>query len=174
MIKLLNGKEVSVDEFVTWSKIKQTRNLVPQNYSAETKAKMAEARLVAAQKKALKAQTKASVIKGIAHWKRTTTPLGSFLSLKAAAAAHRVGTDVIKRLIKTKSDEYYYVGVDGARLPVQKARTNKKDPVVTPNGQFVSVASAAEAYNVSTGTIRNWIKKKQDQFYRATIPSKLG
>ena len=96
------------------------------------------------------AQTRA--ISGIP--KAISTPDGIFPSIKSAAAHYGVGLQVIKTWIRSKRfGNFSYAELSGTRT------TSSARPVITPDGRFVSLRSAADHYSVQAGTIYKWIKK---------------
>jgi len=96
------------------------------------------------------AQTRA--IAGIP--KAICTPDGIFPTIQSAADHYGVGRQVIKTWIRSKR-----FGNFSYAEPSETITTSSARPVNTPDRRFISLRSAADHYNVQTGTICKWIEK---------------
>jgi hypothetical protein len=122
MIKLTRGREVTLDEFITWGRQKQIGNLL--GVSEEARAKIgaknsgrrhspeARARIRAANKGSKhSAETRAKMSaakKGRSHSKPVMTPYGVYPSVGAVAEASGRGKHVVRRWMKKYPEHYYY------------------------------------------------------------------
>jgi hypothetical protein len=102
--------------------------------------------------------------------RRIHTPKGWFVSVTAAANAHKTTTGVISS--KANSDrifnkEYYYEysDKDGIFFTQRQTGKHRSKRVYTPAGIFPSVRSAGAYYQVYHSTISKWCKTRPKEFY---------
>ena len=161
-VKLVNGNEVSWEEFSLWSYKKQRANLVGYNWPSK----------VEMSKLIKKGREKAGLYNNppqIAITERKggfVCPFGRFpnkgLAIKAAAAAGM--TNAIKkipRLCKTDPTNYYYE--NGSYDIQQNSKCNKG--IQTPHGRYSSVRAYADAKGISMTTAYELIKLNPNQFF---------
>ncbi len=163
MIKLNNGLEVHIDEFITWSPQKQRLLTTPLEIARAHSAKTAKK-----------------------NQRAVTTPLGEFESVSLAGKAHGISDDALRRRIfNLACPEYNYVNPE----PQDKEKMFFKEltrgfgktsvKVKTPLGIFNSIKLAAEAHNISIGALSHKFYKNKNEYFRqegikpdAPIPSK--
>ncbi len=150
-IKLNNGLEVLVDEFITWSAYKQAQLTMPIE-----------------KRKALNKR-----LKEITDTSRVVvTPLGTFESVSLASEAHDIAVDVMRKyLLNDAYPEFKYL----IPLPEDESlRTNKvlyngilRKYIKTPLGIFKNANDAAKAHNFSPDQIKWRIHSdKYPEFHR--------
>jgi hypothetical protein len=144
MIKLANGKEVTLDEFLSWGAIKQHHATLNNNartyaYRYYTPAgvfeKLAEA--IEANGCSRNAFIKRIKNKNFVDWYREPININYINKLK-------------KAMKHSKKWQQRFTG---------------SKPVMTPNGKFPSVQSVADAAKVDGNTIRRWMKKWPEHYY---------
>jgi len=135
MIKLANGREVTLDEFLTWSYQKQHGNLNPSKFSDETRAKMSASQ------------------KGRTLTAETRVKLSAAMKGRTQSAEHRAKLGAARKG-RTHSAE--------ARAKLGAAHVK---PVMTPNGLYPSLKAVREASGVTAPTIRRWMKKWPEHYY---------
>ena len=153
IIQLLDGKTVSLDEFLTWSVHKQRMNTVP--ISAETREKISAAN------------------KGRVAWNKGI-PLSD--KTKAKLSAAKLGkTKTIPVSDETKAklsaamlgkERKPFTDATKAKIAAAKCK-----PVTTPNGTFPSITAAAAGYKVRGNVIQYRMKKYPNQYYFVARPS---
>jgi hypothetical protein len=161
LIKLNNGLEVHIDEFIKWSEHKQRLLLMP----VEQKQKLNQAWA------------------GISDTSRpVVTPKGMFATVDSAAKALNIGVDGLRKyLLNDAYPEYRYV----VSLPEDDAlRTNRvlyngvlRKSIKTPLGIFKTVNEAAKAHNFSGDQIKLRLHSdKHPDFYRTdeVVGSEFG
>jgi len=152
MIKLANGREVTLDEFLTWSYQKQHGNLNPSKFSDETRAKMS-----ASQKgRTLTAETRvklSAAMKGRTLTAEHRAKIGAAKKGRTQSAEHRAKLGAARKG-RTHSAE--------ARAKLGAAHVK---PVMTPNGLYPSLKAVREASGVTAPTIRRWMKKWPEHYY---------
>lgn len=151
MIKLNNGLEVHIDEFIKWSSEKQRQLLMPVEKRKMLNQKLAEV-----------SDTSRPV----------TTPLGAFTSVELAAKSLNIAVDVLRKyLLNDAYPEYKYI----VSLPEDEPlRTNRvlyngvlRKKIRTPLGIFNNVNDAAKAHNFSGDQIKLRLHSdKHPDFYR--------
>lgn len=161
LIKLNNGLEVHIDEFIKWSEHKQRQLLMPVEQRQRLNQILAEA-----------SDTSRPVI----------TPKGMFASVDSAAKALDIGTDGFRKyLLNDAYPEYRYV----LSLPEDEPlRTNRvlyngvlRKSIKTPLGIFKTVNEAAKAHNFSGDQIKLRLHSdKHPDFYRTdeVVGSEFG
>jgi hypothetical protein len=181
VITLVNGQQVTADEFYTWSASKQYWNLVPRSEAFRESA-------------SLKRQA-------------VQTPKGLFDSVGAAAAAYNTNPNTLRNWIFKNPTEFYYLNNSLSEQRRKKMRdaqlargdkcgrprghglsaetrkkmsdTKRNNPAIrldkrrcvhTPKGFFDSLKAATQAYDISGDTLRRWIKTKPTEFYYVEKP----
>jgi transposase-like protein len=182
VITLVNGQQVTADEFYRWSASKQYWNLVPRSE--------------AFREAALKSKRQA-----------VQTPKGLFDSVGAAAAAYNTNPNTLRNWIVKKPTEFYYLNnslseqrrkkmsdaqlargnkrgrprglgmsvearkkISDAKRNNPVSRLDRRKPVHTPKGFFDSIGAATQAYDISGETLRRWIKNNPTEFYYVDKP----
>ena len=151
MIKLNNGLEVHVDEFISWSQRKQHELTVPIDIRKKRNTRLRE----------------------ISDKSRpVVTPQGIFDSVSSAALASDIAVDVLRKyLLNDAYPDFKYL----IPLPGDEAlKTNKilyngvlRKQIKTPLGIFKSATEAAKAHNYSSDQIKWRIHSdKYPDFYR--------
>ena len=143
MIKLANGKEVTLDEFLTWSYQKQQQNIKPNQLGrvAWNKGQTKETNLsIAKQALAITGQRR-----GPAWNKGKQTPKEVCDKIGAAHKGLKYNTTTYKKR------------TDG------KPRNCKK--MMTPNGLYPTLKAVVEASCQSAYIIRSWMKKWPEHYY---------
>ena len=85
------------------------------------------------------------------------TPLGEFPGRWAVAQAMGCTVQKFNQLMKKYPQHYYYLCGERGK------------PIVTPRGTFISSAAAMKEYKVGGDTLRRWMTKFPDQFYRISL-----
>lgn len=161
LIKLNNGLEVHIDEFIKWSEHKQRQLLMPIEQRQRLNQMLAEA-----------SDTSRPVI----------TPKGMFASVDAAAKALDIGVDGLRRyLLNDAYPEYRYVLSLAEDEPL---RTNRilyngvlRKSIKTPLGIFNTINEAAKAHNFSGDQIKWRLKSENHPDFHHTdeiVGSKYG
>lgn len=100
--------------------------------------------------------------------KSLTSPDGIiFESRKAAAEYYGVDITTIHNWMKDPSKPWSK-GLSSkppSRHDIRLESLKKQRPIMTPQGQYPSVKTAAKAYGVVHGTVNYWLKTKPNQFY---------
>ena len=157
-VTLANGKTVSLDEFLTWNRQKQNNQLRPPNlgrkFSNEVSEKIKNSRRIAIENGAVY-----NIRKGgdAGMSRKVKTPNGIFPTIKEAAFSHKVLGETIRRRAERGCDGYEFFN---GLIPIKKLYESKyknSRKVITPIGVFESVKEAANAYEVTRYTIKNWI-----------------
>ena len=110
MIKLANGREVTLDEFLTWSVFKQIGNIKPSHtkkHTAEARAKISANRRGGMSNRKHSVETRAKM--SATREKAVMTPNGLFPSRRAVAQAAGVSASNITHWMKKWPEHYYYV-----------------------------------------------------------------
>ena len=155
-IKLNDGTEVPIDEFITWEARKQSFLL--KNY-----------------KEILAEKYKNGV------YRKVITPKGEFINASKAADAEGVSISMLtKRLRHVLYPEYHYVDESPEDLIYTKPiRKSKSDPekynserekllgkkTKTPLGVFDTLGKAAKAHKVTMPTIKRRMRDFPNDFY---------
>lgn len=164
MVTLANGKQVSWEEFSTWSIFKQNGSLFPPR-SPDVAISLKDWCLENSQLKSIAHKESFFKIRKITRnygskngsSKAVMTPDGQFPSRKSAANHFRVSSRKMYDWIKSNlKPDFYYLENECA----QKHIGNK--PVTTPAGAFASIAAAARHYSVTPKTIKDWIHNKPE------------
>lgn len=85
--------------------------------------------------------------------RRIVTPLGLFEYVGAAAEAHKVSNKQIARLCEKQPDDFYYVDPP-KQFNTGRTQSANKKAVMTPMGEFSSIAEAAKANGIKRESIR--------------------
>ena len=197
---LANGKKVEWDEFSKWSKIKQQHNLIPKNtrgvitphgkFSSIAKAsnfygvKGGTIRDWIKNKKngfayvgslGISTNSKNTYRASGANNKRSRaviTPFGRFDTVKDASAFLKIHSNTLRNRIRDCSSGEYRFESD--RSPSNVQGHPRYCRVMTPNGVFLSISSAAKSYGYSVNKMKSLIyKNNQTEFYWV-LGSKLG
>jgi hypothetical protein len=180
MVTLCNGKQVSWDEFCTWSAYQQ-RTIKP---SKNTGLNNGSSRPVMTPAGKFDSIIEACRFYGVTRTflayrlkskkfpdfyflttcaipkhdknngpKAVITPLGRFNSIKSAADQYCVTEAVMKNFIKSKTNKIFSFDIENPSTHSSSRR------VLTPAGEFPSVAAAARFYGVSNCVITNGAKE---------------
>lgn len=164
-VTLANGTQVPFEEFEKWSAHKQrmhTDHPIRQvKWGLDHSRKMSS--IVSAQFAAGDRPKPGHYGAANGQARAVITPQGHYPTLKAAAEAHCITTQLLKELIALRPAEYCFAEMlteeDRRRL-----RPGKR-AVITPAGKFESINSAAQYYSVSPRTMKTWIRTMQkDEF----------
>lgn len=164
-VTLANGTKVPFEEFEKWSHHKQrmhTDHPIRQvKWGQRHSKKMSD--IVKAQYAAGERPKPGHYGAANGQARAVITPLGHYPTLKAAAKAHCMTTQLLRELIQLKSAEYRFS--DGlTKEELRRLRPGKR-AVVTPAGKFESINSAARYYAVSPRTMKTWIRSmRKDEF----------
>jgi len=91
------------------------------------------------------------------------TPAGEFETLKSASAHYKVDASRLKDWIANQPNRFYYKNPLSIE-EIRKLRPGKR-AVITPEGLFQTINSAARHYGVSRRTINTWIRTmRKDEF----------
>lgn len=173
MVTLANGKQVSWDEFSTWSIFKQTGSLNPavkpgtKKGNREVYKKWDLERSLAFSLAIKDSYSKARNLTrnyGSTNGssKAVVTPMGQFPSRVSAAKHYGVRTRKMYDWIQSENHpDFYYL--DNSNVHPQKSGCKS---VTTPDGNFLSIEAAARHYKVTPHTIKNWIKNKPESCFR--------
>ena len=146
MVKLSNGTEVDIDEFITWSSNKQAQNLIPQEQRLDIFAR-------AGQKKN----------------RAVMTPIGEFPSCKSAMEALGICANTLRRFINNDSyPSFYYINEkpdDQLRVKFNSKFTRGKKITVTPLGTFNSKNEAMKAHGVDREQFAILLKNSSSEYY---------
>ena len=161
-----SGKVVPLEEFLTWSQSSQLRSMNPPRLGTKWTDEL-RSKVINTKRKSKESGVIYKVLRGGDHlWARkVTTPLGEFDSLGNAAVALGVTGQTIRKWINSGKDGYSFLTPPINRKdPISKGGASGLDNpsakcVVTPDGTFPTINSAAEYYSVSRDEIRKWIKK---------------
>jgi len=179
IVKLANGKTVSLDEFSTWSSHKQYCNLTPSNlgrkFGPEVGNKIREAR-----RRDKEAGVIYNVLRGSEHAlaRAVKTPLGIFDTFGNAVKAHGVRGNTLRKWINGGKEGYEYLTPPVRKRPqrVKGGASNTENvsarKIATPAGEFPSKKSAADYYSVSVSTIDYWISKSRCDDFKFALPPK--
>lgn len=163
MVTLASGKQVTWEEFSTWSSHKQRNNLKsPADYKNWSSLSY-YIRLANSQRKSLESGKKkitrnCGSASGMAR--AVITPRGEFPSVRAAAQSYGVDISTIGNWIKnTKKDHFKY------KFPLTEVKTRAiagiPKAIATPDGLFPSIQAAADHYGVGRQVIQTWIRTKR-------------
>lgn len=155
MVTLANGTQVSWEEFSNWSPKKQNNAINPpakvNRMSLEKCIEISKRQRIFFSKGDPRPRRTGSVNKSS---KSVTTPTGVFESIKATARAYGVTVEQVRKWIKKdKPKEFYFSNASHYSekcLKIPRA-------VLTPQGRFPSMASAALHFGVDYQTIKAWI-----------------
>ncbi len=145
MVKLNNGKEVLLEEFVTWHPTKQHKWTVPIEEKKATLAKM-----------------------GLTKRKAVNTPIGQFSKFNEAVKALGMTKDGLRALcLNTAYPLYSYVNPTVKDIAKQYYRIYKGGPkkTVTPIGTFANKGLAAKALGISYEDLDRLIKLQPKKYY---------
>jgi hypothetical protein len=163
MVTLANGKQVTWDEFVTWSPVRQAVNLRKGRNGAKAMGQRPwdatrSIKFSKHYRDIFKLGRKKTQNFGSNNpsSRRVSTPDGVFPSRKSAAAFYGVSTQKMYQWITLENPlEFYYLD------PPQQKKSHQA--VNTPDGIFDSLQAAANFYKVTPKTIKDWIKRPANQ-----------
>jgi hypothetical protein len=146
-VKLNNGKEVTLDEFITWHPQKQHQWTIPIE------------------------EKRATIEKTAAKKRRVViTPKGQFASLREATKALNMSKDALVKLIhNTAYPEYNYLDpkyIDKNKLFHKVYKVGPKK-TVTPIGIFRSKIEAANALGILKDQLGKLMITNPDEYYYA-------
>ena len=164
-VTLANGTQVPFEEFEKWSRHKQwmhTDHPIRQvKYGLDHSKKMSG--IVKAQYAAGERPKPGHYGAANGQARAVITPQGHYPTLKAAAKAQGITTQLLKELIVLRPAEFRYAN----KLTEEERRRLRpgKRAVITPAGKFESINSAARYYSVSSRTMKTWIRTmRKDEF----------
>ena len=173
MVTIANGRQVTWDEFSSWSIFKQTGSLFPAVKPGTLKGKRevtSEWNLERSQAKSLALKESFSKARKIArnvgsangNAKVVMTPEGQFPSRISAAKHYGVSSYKMYDWIRSElKPDFHYL--DNSNT-LTKHLGNKS--ISTPDGPFPSIEAAARSYGVTARTIKNWIQNKPESGFR--------
>lgn len=142
IIPLANGKTVTLDEFLTWSAVKQAANMREFTITDERRAEISaqfKGRVAPNKGKPLSLETKAKL---------------------SAAKKGRKKTDEHKKALGAAKK-----GKPRSEETRAKLSATNSTPLMTPIGLFPSCKAAATAYRVAIATLRKWRKVRPTEFF---------
>ena len=164
-VTLANGTQVPFEEFEKWSAHKQrmhTDHPIRQvKWGVDHSQKMSS--IVKAQYVTGERPKPGNYGAANGQSRAVITPEGHYPTLKAAAKANGITTQLLKELIVLRPAEYRYVN----KLTDEERRRLRpgKRAVLTPAGKFESINCAARYYFVSSRTMKTWIRSmRKDEF----------
>jgi len=178
MIKLANGKEVSLEDFTSWSFIKQDRNINPVNIGYVHRQESIE-KLKGVYMERVKAGN-TCIVSGGKHIlaRRVMTPQGKYETVKIGAKAYDVCPQTLSKWIKMKKEGFFFIDPLRDRKPDQRkggasgAKNGRSKSVITPEGQFPSIRAAALHYKLHEGTMAIRLRSENwPEFYYERIKS---
>jgi len=154
MVKLNNGKEVLLEEFVKWHHAKQNRYTIPIEEKKKIYAKMS-----AKQQRAV------------------NTPIGQFTSFGAATRALKITDVVLRKYIRnTALPLFSYVNPTPEDIAKQfhKVLTAGAKKTVTPIGTFESRIEASVALGIEDHQLKKLIKEYPNEYFYSEDNINLG
>lgn len=145
MVKLNNGKNVSLEEFVKWHPTKQHKWTVPIEEKKAIVAKM-----------------------GLTKRKAVNTPIGQFATVNEAVKALGITKDKLRQLIlNTAYPKYTYVNPSQSDISKQFHKVYNVGPkkTVTPIGTFPSKISAAKALGILKDQLGKLMLTNPNEYY---------
>jgi hypothetical protein len=164
-VKLFNGSEVSWDEFSCWSSHRQMMNLTPTSeniyYGPDHCYKMREIVSRSYLERTRKINWNYGSKNG--NSKAIKTPEGSFPSLSATCLHYKVSIVKLREWMRDMPNDFYFL--NPSDVDASKAKSGYSKAVITPDGIFPSINSAARHFNVGARTIKTWVRKmRADEF----------
>lgn len=164
-VTLANGTQVPFEEFEKWSRHKQWMHtdhpIRMVKWGLDHSKKMSS--IVKAQYVAGERPKPGHYGAANGQARAVITPQGHYPTLKAAAEAHGITTQLLRELITLRPAEYRFANelTEEERCRLQPG----KRAVMTPAGKFESINSAARHYSVSPRTMKTWIRTmRKDDF----------
>jgi hypothetical protein len=164
-VTLANGTQVPFEEFEKWSPHKQrmhTDHPIRQvKWGLDHSQKMSG--IVKAQYAAGERPKPGHYGAANGQARAVITPQGHYPTLKAAADAHGITTQLLRELIALRPAEFCFAD----RLTEEDRRRLRpgKRAVITPAGKFESINRAARYFSVSPRTMKTWIRTlRADEF----------
>ena len=157
IISLADGRQVSWEEFSSWSAHKQRMGLNPHAknmvWGVDHSNKMRQIVKESYEKGTRKINWNFGGKNGMA--KAVMTPAGKFSSLKEARDHYGVSTKRLRDWMhKTRCTEFYFLETTTG----DTGKGSKAKVVITPDGKFDSINAAARRYSVGARTIKTWIR----------------
>jgi len=172
MVKLLNGSEVTWEEFSKWSIKKQNYNLShPKKgtrVSEKGREKMRESWKRLISERGEHAFSGSKQIFG----RKVMTPKGQCETITEASFLYGVRGNTIKEWIKTGKEGFLFLTPPRKRKKASRqlgtiGDDNKSSKaVITPVGRFPSIVAAAKYYKVDRSAINRWIKKLRSNEFK--------
>ena len=164
-VTLANGTQVPFEEFEKWSAHKQrmhTDHPIRQvKWGLDHSQKMSS--IVKAQYVAGERPKPGHYGAANGQARAVITPRGHYPTLKAAAEAHGISTQLLREFIALRPAQYRFAK-DLTEEDQRRLRPGKR-AVITPAGKFESINSAARYYSVSSRTMKTWIRTmRKDEF----------
>ena len=164
-VTLANGTKVPFEEFEKWSAHKQrmhTDHPIRQvKWGLDHSQKMSS--IVKAQYVAGERPKPGHYGAANGQARAVITPRGHYPTLKAAAEAHGISTQLLREFIALRPAQYRFAK-DLTEEDQRRLRPGKR-AVITPAGKFESINSAARYYSVSSRTMKTWIRTmRKDEF----------
>lgn len=145
MVKLGNGKEMLLEEFVKLSAITQTKLTLSPEKQKEIYKKISDK-----------------------HSRAVLTPKGEFPSVKAAYQSLKMNQSAFSRLLKNSAyPEYRYVDekYNGMFKRFHKVYTVGKKETITPQGTFNSRADASRALEITYKALKKLMITNPKEYY---------
>jgi hypothetical protein len=164
-VTLANGTQVPFEEFEKWSHHKQrmyTDHPIRQiKWGLDHSEKMSV--IVKAQFDAGLRPKPGNVGEKNGQAMAVITPQGEYPTIKAAATAYKIKSDVLRGWMRMRPNEFRFVR-QLSQEEWRKLHPGKR-AVITPAGKFETINSAARYYQVSPRTIKTWIRTmRKDEF----------
>ena len=164
-VTLANGTQVPFEEFEKWSPHKQrmhTDHPIRQvKWGLDHSQKMSG--IVKAQYAAGERPKPGHYGAANGQARAVITPQGHYPTLKAAADAHGITTQLLRELIALRPAEFCFA--DGLTEEDRRRLRPGKRAVITPAGKFESINRAARYFLVSPRTMKTWIRTlRADEF----------
>ena len=157
MVQLVNGAEVSWEEFSSWSKNRQSANLVPLSY--EVKKARHEVLIInnSARNYEVNTNFSSSTARGV------KTPIGICKSVAEAGLLNGVCANTVINWIKKGKEGFSYTSPPILRkTPAHAKKSVRRESikaVLTPDGRFPNVKAVADYYGIHKNGIYERIRK---------------
>lgn len=154
MVKLNNGKEVPLEEFIKWHHTKQHKLTIPLDDKKLIYAKMA-----------------------VKQQRAVNTPIGQFASFKEAAQALGLTDTGLRNYIRnTALPLYNYVNPTPEDIAKQfhKELAAGAKKTVTPIGTFNSRIAASKALGIEDHQLKKLIKEYPNEYYYSHEQTNIG
>jgi hypothetical protein len=154
MVKLNNGREVALEEFIKWHPTKQHKWTVPVEEKKATLAKM-----------------------GLTKRKAVNTPIGQFATVNEAVKALGITKDKLRQLIlNTAYPKYSYVNPSPSDIAKQFHKVYNVGPkkTVTPIGTFPTKIAAANALGILKDQLGKLMLTNPKEYYYSSDNINIG